>query len=263
MMLATSIYAFMNRVFSSRVIEMSMRYDDRFKYLGGRCVPDNTTYCRYFQNNGGAISECMVQFLQMAMEMKLLTGKNVGMDGTKIKANASLNETKTVEEVHVELATINGDIEACYKLMAGQLVQTMEFDDLSDGVTEDEHKDSVGFLYDEMISLLQSKIKQEQTLQPTEAAEVDASDVKVSTVDNDTQLTPASAAPAMASKSADVAKGSSATDNTKQLKNLEQLMHRKDKLEQALVQAVVNKANQEKYKYRKQQATKHLKERQA
>ena len=255
MMLATSIYAFMNRVFSSYDIEKSMRYDDRFKYLGGRCVPDNTTYCRFFQNNGPAISEAMVQFLQMAMEKNVLTGKNFGMDGTKIKANASLNETKTVEEVHAELAAINGDLEACYKLIAEQLVQTEEFDDLSDGITEE----ALGLLYDELIPLLQSKITQEQVLQPTETAEVEASDVTVTPPD-ELRLEPASASPAKAPKSVVATDGASETNVTKQLKKL---MHRKDKLEQALVQADADQADRAEYKYRKQHAAKHLKQRQA
>ena len=263
MMLATSIYAFMNRVFSSRDIEMSMRYDDRFKYLGGRCVPDNTTYCRYFQNNGHAISEAMVRFLEMAMEKKVLTGKNFGMDGTKIKANASLTETKTVEEVRAELAAINGDIDACYKLIAEQLVQTAQIDDLLGGVTADDDADALGFLYNELIPLLQSKIAQEQALQPTETAEVAASDVMDSTLPDEQRSEPTSASPAMASKSTVAPDGALEPNVKKQLKNLEQLEHRKDKLERALTQADADQADRAEYKYRKQHAAKHLKLRQA
>ena len=96
-------------------------------------------------------------YLQMAMEKKVLAGKNFGMDGTKIKANTSLTETKTVEEVCAELATINGDIKACYKLISEQLVHTLEINHLLNGVTADDQTDALGFLYVELLSLLQFK----------------------------------------------------------------------------------------------------------
>ena len=44
---------------------------------------------------------------------------------------------------------------------------------------------------------------------------------------------------------------------------MKKLTHRKDKLEQALVQADADQADRAEYKYRKQHAAKHLKQRQA
>ncbi len=64
MLLAAIIDAFMNRIFSLRVIETSLKYDDRFKYIAGLCF---VSYV--IQNNGRAISECMTRFLLLAMEM--------------------------------------------------------------------------------------------------------------------------------------------------------------------------------------------------
>ena len=261
MMLAVIIFAFMIRIFSSRVIADSLRYDDRFKYLAGRNFARHVTICRFIQNNGRAISECMTAFLLLAMEKNLLTGKNVGMDGTKLKANASLSETMTVEEIHEKLAEIEGDLEACQHLMAEQAVKEALAEAPLVECSEDEPDNQLLMVMKELEQLVRLKSKYMQALPPAEAEKSDASDVQVNEDDDDTPFEQISISMDLAP---DSAMSTDATAAPNDLTNqLTKLTHQQHKLKRALVKADVDQADQAEYQFRKQHREEHLTKRRA
>ena len=91
MMLSLLIYCYATGRFSSRAIEAATYSDIAVRFIcGGDSHPDHDTICSFRRDNGPLFSECFVEVLSMAREMKCL--KKVGgisVDGTKIKANAS------------------------------------------------------------------------------------------------------------------------------------------------------------------------------
>ena len=261
MLLAAIIYAFMNRIFSSRVIKTSLKYDDRFKYIAGQCFVSHVTICRFIQNNGHAISEYMTRFLLLAMEKGLLTGENVGMDGTKLKANASLSESMTVEDVQAKLVEIEGDINACQHLMAEQTYkEATRYTSLNES-NEDEPDNQLLLVVKELEQLARSKCKYTQALPPEQTDQVDPNDVEPSANHDDTPLAKLSGSTELPPKTAITTAGDPTNeDHTKQLIKL---THQKKKLERALAQADNDKADQAEYQFRKEYDEKNLTMRQA
>ncbi len=95
MMLALLIYCYANGVFSSRKIERATYRDISVRYLTADTHPDHDTICTFRRNNFTAISEAFVDVLELAKELKLLSLGNIALDGTHLKANASIDKNVT------------------------------------------------------------------------------------------------------------------------------------------------------------------------
>jgi transposase len=95
MMLALLIYCYANGVFSSRKIERATYRDISVRYLTADTHPDHDTICTFRRNNFTAISEAFVDVLELAKELKLLKLGNIALDGTHLKANASIDKNVT------------------------------------------------------------------------------------------------------------------------------------------------------------------------
>ena len=85
------VYAYMNRIFSSRDIEKSCRRDVNFMWLlDGQPVPDHTTISRFRDGRlVGHMENLLYQFIEFLYESGELQYKNVFIDGTKIEAYAN------------------------------------------------------------------------------------------------------------------------------------------------------------------------------
>jgi len=94
-MLALLIYCYANSIFSSRKIERATTRDVGVKYLTGGYKIDHDTICTFRRNNFEAITEAFVDVLEIAKELKLLKLGNIAIDGTHIKANASIDKNVT------------------------------------------------------------------------------------------------------------------------------------------------------------------------
>jgi transposase len=92
MMLALLIYCYANGIFSSRKIERATHRDVAVRYLAAGTHPDHDTICKFRRENLDAFSEAFVDVLELARELKLLKLGNVSLDGTHIKANASIDQ---------------------------------------------------------------------------------------------------------------------------------------------------------------------------
>jgi transposase len=97
MMLALLIYSYANGVFSSRKIEQSTHRDVVMRYLSADTHPDHDTICTFRRNNFQAFSAAFVDVLELAVELKVLKLGNISLDGTHIKANASINQNVTYQ----------------------------------------------------------------------------------------------------------------------------------------------------------------------
>jgi transposase len=110
MMLALLIYCYANGIFSSRKIQRATQRDVAVRYLTGDHHPDHDTICAFRRNNLIAISEAFVDVLELAKELKLLNLGNIAIDGTHIKANASIDQNVTYERATAIRAQLQLDI---------------------------------------------------------------------------------------------------------------------------------------------------------
>jgi len=92
MMLALLIYSYANGVFSSRKIERATHRDVAVRYLSAGAHPDHDTICKFRRENLEAFRESFIDVLKLARELKLLKLGNVSLNGTHLKANASIDQ---------------------------------------------------------------------------------------------------------------------------------------------------------------------------
>lgn len=100
MMLSLLIYCYANGLFSSRKIERATHRDVAVRFLTGNTHPDHDTICKFRRENFEAFSKGFVSVLELAKELKLLKLGNVAIDGTHIKANASIDQNVTYERAN-------------------------------------------------------------------------------------------------------------------------------------------------------------------
>jgi transposase len=97
MMLSLLIYSYANGLFSSRKIERASHRDVAVRFLTGNTHPDHDTICKFRRENFVAFENAFVSVLELATELKLLKLGTVAIDGTHIKANASIDQNVTYE----------------------------------------------------------------------------------------------------------------------------------------------------------------------
>ena len=131
------VFAYMNRIYSSRAIEQACKTDIRFMWLlQGQSAPDHATIAR-FQNERltDVIEDLFVQLIMKLHKIGEISFRNIFIDGTKIEANANRYTfvwAKTVEKNRQKLnAKINLELpEMCQKYGLSEtasLVEVVEF----------------------------------------------------------------------------------------------------------------------------------------
>ena len=87
-LLAILIYAYMNRIYSSRRIEEACRRDINFMYLLEGCpAPDHTTIARFRKKHFAPCSkEILAQMALLLGEVGAVSFQNLFVDGTKIES---------------------------------------------------------------------------------------------------------------------------------------------------------------------------------
>src|SRR3974390_2528522 len=94
------IYGYLNRVQSSRRLEREAGRNVEVMWLTGRLIPDHKTIADFRKDNGGAIKQVCVQFIELCLQMGLFTEVSVAIDGSKFKAvnNRDKNFTRAKME---------------------------------------------------------------------------------------------------------------------------------------------------------------------
>jgi len=104
MMMALSLYSYLRGARSSREIERECRYDVGYRIVSRNSYPDHTTISRFFQKHGTAIGKTFVEVLNLMNTAGLISNNVLAIDGTKLKANASLDANMTYEKLEVAIA---------------------------------------------------------------------------------------------------------------------------------------------------------------
>jgi len=89
-------YGFARGVFSSRKLEAACERDLGFMYVSGFTTPDHSTFSRYISDQRDLMVRIFAQILYLADEQGYVDYRLMATDGTKIKANASIQFTGTL-----------------------------------------------------------------------------------------------------------------------------------------------------------------------
>src|SRR5450432_3605972 len=124
MLLGILVYGYATGVFSSRKLERATYDSVAFRFIAANDHPDHDTIVTFRRRFLGEIEGLFVQVLLLAREMGMLKLGTIGLDGTKIHANASRHSALSYEHA--------GKIEAQLKAEVADLMAKAEAADVAD-----------------------------------------------------------------------------------------------------------------------------------
>jgi transposase len=124
MLLGLLVYGYATGVFSSRKLERATYDSVAFRFLAANDHPDHDTIATFRRRFLEEIEKLFVEVLKLAREMGVLQMGTIGLDGTKIHANASRHSALSYEHA--------GKIEAQLKAEVADLMAKAEATDAAD-----------------------------------------------------------------------------------------------------------------------------------
>jgi transposase len=112
MMVKVLVYGYASGVFSSRKIARKLYEDVAFRMLAVGNFPAHRTLCDFRAQHLAEFSELFVQVLRIARELGLLKLGVIGLDGTKVKANASKHKAMSYGRMKEREQKLKQEIEA-------------------------------------------------------------------------------------------------------------------------------------------------------
>ena len=103
MMAALLIYSYCTGERSSRKIEKHCQTDVAYKVVAANQYPDHSTISRFRKDNQSHLKNLFLEILRLCVEAGLVKLGNISLDGTKVKANASLSANRTLEHLEQEI----------------------------------------------------------------------------------------------------------------------------------------------------------------
>jgi transposase len=110
MLLGLLVYGYATGVFSSRKLERATYDSVAFRYLSGNERPDHDTIATFRRRFLKEIEKLFVVVLQLASAMGVLKMGTIGLDGTKIHANASRHSALSHEHACKIEAQLKGEV---------------------------------------------------------------------------------------------------------------------------------------------------------
>ena len=110
-MLKLLIYGYSYGWRSSRKLERALHHNVSFMWLTGGLRPDHKTISNFRKDNKEAIKRVLKQCVRLCMDLKIIEGNTLFIDGSKIRANASINNVWTEEKCEKVLKKIDKRIE--------------------------------------------------------------------------------------------------------------------------------------------------------
>lgn len=106
------VYGYSYGLRSSRKLERAAHHNLSFIWLTGGLKPDHKTIARFRRNNRDALKNILKQCAHICVKLGLIEGNTLFVDGTKIRANASVKHTWTKERCEKSLKEIDQRIES-------------------------------------------------------------------------------------------------------------------------------------------------------
>ena len=110
MMVKVLVYAYASGVFSSRKIASRLQEDVAFRVLGANNFPAHRTIREFRQLHLKEFSTLFVDVVKLAREAGLIQLGRLGIDGTKIKANASKHKAMSYGRMKQEESRLRTEI---------------------------------------------------------------------------------------------------------------------------------------------------------
>ena len=120
MMVKILIYGYASGVFSSRKVARKLHEDVAFRMLSANNYPAHRTIREFRQLHLKEFSALFVQVVKLAQEAGLVSLGRVGVDGTKIKANASKHKAMSYARMQDEEARLKREIAGLLKQAEAQ-----------------------------------------------------------------------------------------------------------------------------------------------
>jgi transposase len=115
MMVKILLYAYCIGIPSSRKIAKALVDDVAFRWLGAGNFPDFRTISEFRRKQLKALQDLFPQILLLCKTSGLVRAGVIALDGTKVKANASLSRNRTYEQLSKEELWIKEKVDALLK----------------------------------------------------------------------------------------------------------------------------------------------------
>lgn len=109
-MLKLLVYGYSYGVRSSRKLERECHNNISFMWLTGGLKPDHKTICEFRRYNKKALSKVLREVARLCLRLDLIEGNTLFVDGSKIRANASMDKSWTKEQCQRRLKRIDEHI---------------------------------------------------------------------------------------------------------------------------------------------------------
>ena len=103
MVVALLLYAYARGIRSSRGIERACWEDVAFKVITGMRTPDHSTIAEFRRRHEVEIAELFDDVLGLCREAGLMSVGVITIDGTKIKANASMDQNRSYRDLVTQI----------------------------------------------------------------------------------------------------------------------------------------------------------------
>lgn len=98
------IYGYLNRIPSSRRLELEAGRNVEAMWLTGRLVPDHKTIADFRKDNGPAIRKACARFVEQCRQIGVLSGGSVAIDGSKFKAVNNRDRNFTSGKIELRIS---------------------------------------------------------------------------------------------------------------------------------------------------------------
>lgn len=146
------IYSYLNKIRSSRKIERECKINIELIWLTCRLSPDHWSISNFRMKNTKALKNIFKEFLKFCHKLNLLSFNLVAIDGTKLRAQNSLNNIYKKDEIEKRLEKANEKInEYIADLEANDKKEHDEFDFLNKNIPQklkqlEKHKEKLEFV---------------------------------------------------------------------------------------------------------------------
>ena len=106
MMFKVLIYAYSQGLYSSRSIVRQLQTNTAFMYLSGMQQPDFRTICLFRSEHADVLPDLLVEVIRLCAELGMVGLGHISFDGTKLKASASVKQTRDRKGLEKEIARI-------------------------------------------------------------------------------------------------------------------------------------------------------------
>jgi transposase len=111
-MLKLLVYGYSYGIRSSRKLERATLHNVSFMWLMGGLKPDHKTIAEFRRNNKSALRGVLKQCARLCLKLNLISGNTLFVDGTLIRANASIKNSWTRQRCKKVLNKVDKKIEA-------------------------------------------------------------------------------------------------------------------------------------------------------